>query len=66
MYDTIYSEALKGIARKDINQKFANDFEKTAGYILHLLSEKNIDTTSFLQEIDNIYYAIEQLNLNVL
>ncbi len=65
-YDKKYSEALKGIARKDINQKFSNDFDKTAQYILDMLAKKSIDKQTFLQQIDVIYHCIEQLNLHAL
>ncbi len=65
-YDAHYSEALKNIAWKDINQKFANDFDKTTEYILAMLSKNGIDTQKFLQEIDTIYAAIQSLALHVL
>lgn len=65
-YDKTYSEALKGIVRKDINQKFANNFDKTAEYIHDLLLQKSINKEKFLYEIDSIYHIIEQLNLNML
>jgi hypothetical protein len=57
---------LKGVARKDINQKFSNDFDKTAEYILNMLVKKGIDKQDFLQQIDVIYHSIDQLNLNIL
>jgi hypothetical protein len=65
-YNEAYSQLLKGIARKDINQKFDNDFDKTIEYILDMLLVNAIDKKSFLQEIDHIYHYIEQLNLNML
>lgn len=65
-YNLQYSEALQGIARKDINQKFANDFDKTTEYVLDILSKNGIHTQNFLQEIDTIYATIQQLAMNVL
>jgi hypothetical protein len=34
LYDPEYAFMLKGIPRKDINQKFNNDFDKAIEYIL--------------------------------
>jgi len=66
IYDKIYSEVLKGIARKDINQKFANDFDKTAEYIHALILSKWVSVDKFIKEIDNIFSQIEILNLSLL
>jgi hypothetical protein len=65
-YDKKYGEALKGIKWKDINQKFANDFDKTADYIHEIIQSKGIDLILFLQEIDAIYKQIENLHLSML
>lgn len=65
-YDTTYADALKDIPRKDINQKFNNDFAKTTEYIHEILQSKWIDIQIFLQEIDDIYKQIEDLKINIL
>ena len=65
-YNKNFSEALKWIARKDINQNFKNDFNKTIDYIHWIIISKWIDLKLFLQDIDNIYNQIEKLNLKIL
>lgn len=65
-YNKIYSDALKWIARKDINKNFKNDFDKTANYIHWIIASQWIDLNLFLQEIDNIYNQIINLNLQIL
>ena len=65
-YNTLYSDALQGIAWKDINQTFVNDFDKTTAYVLDVLINKGIDKEAFLQDIDMIYFRIIQLNLHIL
>jgi hypothetical protein len=65
-YKKDFSDALKWIARKDINQSFKNDFDKTTDYIHWIIISKWIDINLFLQEIDNIYNQIEKFNLKIL
>src|SRR5687767_9825566 len=63
-YDHNIGDLLKGIAWKDINQQFKNDFEKTLG---HILSSKTEDEKraleEFVQEVDK---EIRELNIAVL
>jgi hypothetical protein len=64
-YERNYAEALKGIAWKDINTKFKNDFDKTAEYIHTLLRDQGVSVEAFLQEVENIQRQIETLNLSL-
>jgi hypothetical protein len=55
-YQAEYGELLKGIAWKDINQKFKNDFDKTLAHILEPLTVEQREglesyTASLLQKI---------------
>lgn len=63
-YDPKMEELLKGIAWKDINQKFKNDFDKTLEYILSSKSEDEKTTLSkFVTKVDT---EIKNLNLALL
>lgn len=65
-FDSVYAQALKGVAWKDINTRFKNDFEKTEKYIHELLESKSIFANDFLKEIDSVYQQIEKLDLSLL
>ncbi|MFA5962108.1 MAG: hypothetical protein WC848_05485 [Parcubacteria group bacterium] len=65
-FNSVYSEALKGIAWKDINTEFENDFGKTADYVHEMLKERGIASSDFLEEVDSIYGQIEKLDLALL
>ncbi|MFH1452082.1 MAG: hypothetical protein ABIF88_02835 [archaeon] len=65
-YAEKFSQALKGIKWKDINQKFKNDFDKTIEYLHKSLVLQGINLKEFGEEIDNILKQIELLNLNLL
>ena len=65
-FDDVYAEALKGIAWKDINTKFKNDFDKTAVHIHSLLREREVSVGDFLKEVDDIQTQIEMLDLSFL
>lgn len=65
-FNPVYAEALKGIAWKDINTKFKNDFDKTGEYVYGLLKEKGISVEEFLREVENIYGQLEKLNPSLL
>lgn len=65
-FDSVYAEALKGIAWKDINTRFKNDFGKTTEYIHGILQTKGISIESFLKEVSGIQAQIEALNLSLL
>jgi len=65
-FDSIYAKALEGIAWKDINTQFKNDFDKTAGYVHSLLNGKGISTEDFLNEIEHIAGQIKKLDLLML
>lgn len=65
-YSKQYSEVLKNIKWKDINQEFKNDFSKTEEHILKILEEKGVSLPWFLEEIAAIYKQIEWLHLEIL
>jgi hypothetical protein len=63
-YKPEFGELLKGIAWKDINQKFKNDFDKTLTHILSSLSEKQTENlNSYARGLEK---DIERLNLGIL
>jgi hypothetical protein len=55
---------LEGIAWKDINQKFKNDFAKTLDYILSSKSAE--ERSAIMAEVENIAKQIRTLDLNLL
>ena len=65
-YNEKYSEALKGIAWKDVSAKFKNDFDKTINYVHELLNERGVDLREFESEIENIFEQIKKLDLSFL
>jgi len=65
-YDKKFAEALKWIAWKDINQKFKNNWEKTEEFVNEIISQKWLEVSEFLEEIENIMDQIEKLDLNLL
>ncbi|MEA2715159.1 MAG: hypothetical protein QOG91_187 [Candidatus Parcubacteria bacterium] len=60
-YDKTLADLLKGMAWKDINQKFADDFEKTLNYILS--SKSDDERTSLIAFAHNAEKEIAELNL---
>lgn len=65
-FDARYAEALKGIAWKDINTTFKNDFEKTAEYIHGILKTKGLILADFFREVESILAQIQKLDLSLL
>ena len=65
-YNVKFSEALKSISWKDINVKFKNDFEKTRLYVLEIIKKRGYSEKELLEEIDNIYEQIKNLNIRML
>ncbi|MEX1111889.1 MAG: hypothetical protein WEC84_00345 [Candidatus Andersenbacteria bacterium] len=61
-YDSSVAELLKGIAWKDVNQMYKNDFPKTEVHIHELMGKKN--SAMFNQEADRITKQLEELNLD--
>lgn len=66
LYESEYAFMLKRIARKDINQKFKNDFDKTIEYILQWLTATWADVAALGRGVDDIYDQIESLHMKVL
>ena len=63
-YDKECADILKGVAWKDINQKFKNDFEKALDFIL---STKTEEERMRLREFaEKVYVEIKKLNLSLL
>lgn len=63
-FNSEYAKSLKGIAWKDINTKFKNNFEKTIEYIHSTLNNEGIIVDDFLNEINIVYQRIEKLELS--
>lgn len=66
LYQVNFAAALKGIAWKDMNVRFKNDFDKTRQYIDILVAEKGIDLTAFQREIQSVLDQILYLKLSYL
>ncbi len=63
-YRKEFGELLKGIAWKDINQKFKNNFDKTLEFILSTIPEdKKVALNKYIEGISE---KIENLDLNLL
>jgi hypothetical protein len=63
-YDASIAKILKGVAWKDINQKFKNDFEKALEYIL---SGKTDEERGLVHEfVKTVDKELHTLNLNYL
>lgn len=61
-----YSNALKGIMWKDLNQKYNNNFEKTKNHIDTLLKEKGINLDKFQTHIQEVLNQIKSKKLKLL
>jgi hypothetical protein len=63
-YKPEYGSLLKGIAWKDINQKFKNDFDKTLGHILTDMDETDRKSLeSYVMDLDS---GIKNIGLSML
>jgi hypothetical protein len=63
-YSTVVSTKLKGIAWKDINQMFKNDFEKTIAFIL---KEKTLeDQIKIIEEVGKVDEQLLAKNYSLL
>ena len=63
-YDPHIGELLKGIAWKDINQKFKNDFDKTIEYILE--SKTPSEREEMKNFVEKVSKEIQALNIEML
>lgn len=63
-YNKKISQALKGIAWKDLNIRFENDFEKTLAWADEWLAKKRISREMMESEVDRILRHIEALELS--
>ena len=61
-YNELFADALKGIAWKDINTKYKNDFDLTQNYVDELLVSKWIDMHEFSSFVDRVLTDIETLH----
>lgn len=57
------AEALKGVAWKEINTKFKNDFEKTVEYVLELADKRGVGREKMEREVGRILEELEGLEL---
>ncbi len=65
-YSPKIAEALKGIAWKDINVKFKNDYGKTEAFILKMAEERGVGAAGMRSEIENIFGQIKKLDMKML
>ena len=63
-YDTEVAELLKGVAWKDVNTKFKNNYDKTLEHIF--TSKSEADRERARAEVERIGAAITALNLSML
>ncbi|MFZ1654213.1 MAG: hypothetical protein WBO92_03195 [Candidatus Moraniibacteriota bacterium] len=63
-YDTALADALAGIAWKDINVRFKNDFAKTEALIHGQLSSAGWDVAAVRDMVRQILSQIEKLSFN--
>jgi len=63
-YNQELANLLKGVAWKDINQKFKNDFDKSVEFILSSLEPEQV--VKLRTYVDNLNKDIIKLNLNLL
>lgn len=63
-FDQDCANLLKGIAWKDINQKFKNDFEKALDFILSSKTEK--ERTRLKEFTERVYEEIKKLKIGML
>lgn len=61
-YNEWFADALKGIARKDINTTYKNDFDLTQKYVDEILVSKWIDMHDFSSFVDKVLTDIETLH----
>lgn len=65
-YNPKFSEALKNISWKDVNEKFRNNYKKTEAFVLDLVKERGFNTTELLKEVENILEQVRKLNMELL
>ena len=65
-YESKYAEALKGIAWKEINVMFKNDFIKTETYVLDVLVERGFSREETINEVNKIFEQVNSLKLKLL
>jgi len=63
-FDSEYANILKGIAWKDINQKFKNNYEKALDFILSSKTEE--ERTKLKEFAEKVYEEIKELKINML
>ena len=63
-YSPSVAEKLKGVAWKDINQKFKNDFDKTLAYILEEKTPE--DRVALQEEVEKIDEQLQAKSYNLL
>lgn len=65
-YNNSFAKALKGIAWKEINTKFKNDFAKTEKLVRIQMQEKNIDLKKLDAYLEQVLKEIEALKIKKL
>ncbi len=65
-FNSKFSEALKGIKWKDLNQKFKNNFDLTIEHIKNGLLLKGMNLKELDAEINSVFDQIKKLDINLL
>jgi hypothetical protein len=65
-FDPACAEMMKGIAWKDINVQFKNDFNKSLEFILEETKKKGFDMTKLNAEVQRIYAVVNAMQLKML
>lgn len=65
-FDPACAEMMKGIAWKDINVRYKNDFEKSLAFILDETKKKGFDVAKLNMEVERIYAIVHGMKLNLL
>jgi hypothetical protein len=65
-YNLNFAQALKGIAWKNVNLKFKNDYGKALDHIFHLMKERGIEEGELAKEVNDILKQIRGLDLELL
>lgn len=63
-YEKKHAQALKGIAWKDLNTQFKNDFGKTVEYVLERMAEQGRDSAALKLEAVRIEAELRALDLS--
>lgn len=62
-FDQDVATNFKGINWKELNKKCKNNYAKAVGIIMGELEQKGVDTQRIIDEVNNIYTQIKNINV---